>query len=430
MLEERDDGGPGSGHHGHEGVPGKVGGSAPGNGGRKVHEGRDILSSYSGKRDIRSVIKAQGFDGLPKVVKKKDFDNAVKASGFIAQRTYTASSEKVLELYRKMLYNGEWYVDCTVGGAQYGQGMYCAADWDGNLSDGIKAEMKHYQELGAERAITEAKGDFVRGLKKKDFEKSSYLSGVPLSEQEISVFKKLKSDPNLSGYKLPDDEKAVWQGMIDSGKMGKLNLAYEDMTDDFSSSYKAASRTETITLDPSAKVVKYNDIVQMRDNEGKAYRDNQLSQYAASKGEGCEALFKIQTGQKVENSDFDKVLQWQATNPEEYQAAMSFVIEAQKKASEITFENMNMDIGAYAALKGYDAINAEGHGESGSYTVILNRSKAIILDERERSDADDDDEVRFVPGENGIMYAVMDGKVIGWVKASDGIDDVSSGEEK
>ena len=100
--------------------------------------------------------------------------------------------------------------------------------------------------------------------------------------------------------------------MIDSGKMGKLNLAYEDMTDDFSSSYKAASRTETITLDPSAKVVKYDDIVQMRDNEGKAYRDNQLSQYAASKGEGCEALFKIQTGQKVENSDFDKVLQWQA----------------------------------------------------------------------------------------------------------------------
>ena len=290
--------------------------------------------------------------------------------------------------------------------------------------------MKHYQELGAERAITEAKGDFVRGLKKKDFEKSSYLSGVPLSEQEISVFKKLKSDPNLSGYKLPNDEKAVWQGMIDSGKMGKLNLAYEDMTDDFSSSYKAASRTETITLDPSAKVVKYNDIVQMRDNEGKAYRDNQLSQYAASKGEGCEALFKIQTDQKVENSDFDKVLQWQATNPEEYQAAMSFVIEAQKKASEITFENMNMDIGAYAALKGYDAINAEGHGESGSYTVILNRSKAIILDERERSDADDGDEVRFVPGENGIMYAVMDGKVIGWVKASDGIDDVSSGEEK
>ena len=430
VLEERDDGGPGSGHHGHEGVPGKVGGSAPGNGGRKVHEGKDILSSYSGKRDIRSVIKAQGFDGLPKVVKKKDFDNAVKASGFIAQRTYTASSEKVLELYRKMLYNGEWYVDCTVGGAQYGQGMYCAADWDGNLSDGIKAEMKHYRELGAERAITEAKGDFVRGLKKKDFEKSSYLSGVPLSEQEISVFKKLKSDPNLSGYKLPDDEKAVWQGMIDSGKMVKLNLAYEDMTDDFSSTYKAASRTETITLDPSAKVVKYDDIVQMRDNEGKAYRDNQLSQYAASKGEGCEAFFKIQTGKQVENSDFDKVLQWQATNPEEYQAAMSFVIEAQKKASEITFENMNMDIGAYAALKGYDAINAEGHGESGSYTVILNRSKAIILDERERSDAGDDDEVRFVPGEDGIMYAVMAGKVIGWVKASDGIDDVSSGEEK
>ena len=38
----------------------------------------------------------------------------------------------------------------------------------------------------------------------------------------------------------------------------------------------------------------------------------------------------------------------------------------------------NMDLGSYAAMKGYDAINAEGHGKSGSYTVILNRTKLII----------------------------------------------------
>ena len=36
------------------------------------------------------------------------------------------------------------------------------------------------------------------------------------------------------------------------------------------------------------------------------------------------------------------------------------------------------DVGAFAAAKGYDAINAEGHGESGSYTVVLNRTKLII----------------------------------------------------
>ena len=40
-----------------------------------------------------------------------------------------------------------------------------------------------------------------------------------------------------------------------------------------------------------------------------------------------------------------------------------------------------MDLGSYAALRGYDAINAQGHGESGSYTVILNRTAVIFRGE-------------------------------------------------
>lgn len=91
------DGGPGSGNHGHKGVPGQVGGSAPGNGSRKVVHGKDISSGYKGKTDIKSVLHAQGFDGLPKVVSKKEFDEAVKKSKFVAQRTYSASSQEILE---------------------------------------------------------------------------------------------------------------------------------------------------------------------------------------------------------------------------------------------------------------------------------------------------------------------------------------------
>ena len=43
------------------------------------------------------------------------------------------------------------------------------------------------------------------------------------------------------------------------------------------------------------------------------------------------------------------------------------------------FKSIGWDEGVYAAMKGYDAINAVGHGKSGSYTVILNRTKLIIL---------------------------------------------------
>ena len=46
-----------------------------------------------------------------------------------------------------------------------------------------------------------------------------------------------------------------------------------------------------------------------------------------------------------------------------------------------TGEYKFMDAGLYASLHGYDAINAEGHGQSGSYTVILNRTKTYILGE-------------------------------------------------
>ena len=36
------------------------------------------------------------------------------------------------------------------------------------------------------------------------------------------------------------------------------------------------------------------------------------------------------------------------------------------------------DNGVFAAMLGYDAINAEGHGLTGSYTVVLNRTKVIL----------------------------------------------------
>ena len=36
------------------------------------------------------------------------------------------------------------------------------------------------------------------------------------------------------------------------------------------------------------------------------------------------------------------------------------------------------DRGVMAAEMGYDVINAEGHGQSDSYTIILNRTKVIF----------------------------------------------------
>ena len=78
-----------------------------------------------------------------------------------------------------------------------------------------------------------------------------------------------------------------------------------------------------------------------------------------------------------------------------------------------------MDTGAFAALLGYDAINAEGHGASGSYTVILNRTKCIFLDDSIHEDSKDGSTITFQLGPDGIIYAIRNRKVIGWVRALD-----------
>ena len=121
-----------------------------------IIQGQDISTTWKRRPDqfdfeIDDVINAQGFDGLPKVVSKEEFDKAVKAAnrgnGFIAQRTYSASDQEILNAYREQLYSGKWYVDCSTGGSVFGQGMYCAGGYGYEMSGSAKNDIKQYQNL-------------------------------------------------------------------------------------------------------------------------------------------------------------------------------------------------------------------------------------------------------------------------------------------
>lgn len=99
--------------------------------------------------DISDIIKLQGFDGKPTVLSKDEFLKAVTDDTFIAQRTYTADTKQKLQGYVDMLRNGDFYVDCRVGGKAHGKGMYCAADFTkGKELRYIVEEMGHYQKIG------------------------------------------------------------------------------------------------------------------------------------------------------------------------------------------------------------------------------------------------------------------------------------------
>lgn len=229
--------------------------------------------------EINDIINAQGFDGPPREVKKDEFDKLVQDDHFIAQRTYSAKTKEELAQYAQELRSGPWYIDCSVGGAQYGQGMYVAADYTkGSNLAGITSEMKHYTQLGKNR-------------------------GFPFH------------------------------------------------------------KTETITLDKSARI--YTPI------GTKVTRLDLMKQVAAEYINENPTLFGL---------------------TEQYVKAYNTVPDAERKALDATYfkewkKLYNMifrrkrDIGAMLAELGYDAINAVGHGTSGSYTVILNRTKVILLED-------------------------------------------------
>ena len=111
--------------------------------------GKDILQTWVRRPDkfdfaIEDAINAQGFDGLPKVVNAEEFNAYVKNSNFIAQRTYSATTQEILDEYRKQLYEGKWYVDCSKGGTVLGQGMYTASVNDITVDKWLKDTMVSY----------------------------------------------------------------------------------------------------------------------------------------------------------------------------------------------------------------------------------------------------------------------------------------------
>lgn len=337
--------------------------------GHEFVDAGNILSSCKSTDTTKDIIEKQGFSGLPRRVSKEEFQKIAKQSGFVSKRTYCAASPELAAEYRNQLYNGDFYVDCSVGGAQYGQGMYCAADYTGKgYNAGIDAEMKHYQSLNIARQADNA---FILGCSTSDLNKAideckaqssyGYWSGYKhLSPSEHEVFKKWVTHQVLSPA-----EKNI---MENHGSFANVQKALETSTswgfgyvssnksksatkNKFLQSYKGYTKTEVVTLDPSAKIISYTAL---------------------------KAKYKAYSGKKPK------------------------------------------DLGAFAAALGYDAINAHGHGQSGSYTVILNRTKCVFLDKPLNGDAADpdrvdDEKIRFVPGENGQFHAYRGNKYLGWV---------------
>ncbi len=241
-----------------------------------VVDGQDISTTWKRRKDqfdfeIEDVINAQGFDGKPRVMSRAEFEEAVKAAnggnGFIAQRAYTAPDKESLEMYHKELLDGKWYVDCSRGGAVYGQGMYGSANFSGKLSDQIRETMDIYKYGDVQQP---GFADWQNHSENANWTK--ILSGHGASDAEIKKY--INGEP------------------IDRKIYDKLDEAYNEYQNQWINSEterrrkKSIHRVETFTLDPSAKIISYKDLLHERDfdpNEADIDIRN-IGAYAAAKG--------------------------------------------------------------------------------------------------------------------------------------------------
>jgi hypothetical protein len=141
----------------------------------------------------------------------------------------------------------------------------------------------------------------------------------------------------------------------------------------------AVSYTETLTLDPSARIITYNDLSKVRSGYEESIIEKQIDALNVDeryKFTLRDRMFGVDDADEKIKQD---AIDWyRGMNQDERKEFNNTMRNIRKTASEANDKVLGMDDGSFAAMLGYDAINAEGHGESNSYTVILNRTKVIF----------------------------------------------------
>lgn len=141
---------------------------------------------------------------------------------------------------------------------------------------------------------------------------------------------------------------------------------------------KKYAKTTWLTMDPSAKIINYLDI-----------QDEYALKLVEVNNPGKENAIKQYIKLRNELRDYPRT--WDpvyGAAPKEFTLLSNEVRQLDKELgfsqaimqTNLRIKNDGYDYGILAAEMGYDAINGAGHGATGSYTVVLNRTKLILYD--------------------------------------------------
>ena len=380
--------------------------------------------------EIEYVIAKQGFNGPPKVVSQEELMQAIKEHPEmpVLFRSYAALGEEAIQAYDDMLEHGEWYVDCSNGGAQYGQGMYCAGVYGSDDYSGALSEMEHYRHVSKENTqarwmpeLSEGEDCFHHDGKqvvyRPDQMKKTEDDKPPEAQEVVAMVKNSWTTETVKGYFLPEDpedddsplEFSYYSDIDGHMTVPVDKVPYWGPVERIEKPPVPVASTRMMTLDPSAKIISYKDAQQLYD--GKMTKEQRKELYRKRVDDLRKQLiseelpederFLVEYTAKngldlLEPEDYQRYLKVAEKFTDEerrdymdygerlghdiFQAVRSIESEQAEKSKELRFRYKN--IGSYMAALGYDAINAEGHGATNSYTVILNRTKLIVSQSR------------------------------------------------
>ena len=376
--------------------------------------------------EIEHVIVEQGFNGPPKVVSQDELMEMIEKHPEmpVLFRSYSALGEEAVQAYDDMLENGEWYIDCSNGGAQYGQGMYCAGVYGENKDfSSALSEMQHYRNVSAKNCRLRWTPDLAEGedcisvdgkkivyrpmeMKKTDESKP------PEAVDVVAVIKNPFSSETVKGSFMPYDptddnsplEFTYYTDAVGFQSVMADKVPYWGPIDHIAQPPEANSSTRMMTLDPSAKIIRYKEAVDIYNGK---LTEKAKNEFFSGKLDETESELR-KSGMSDDEIAYFSYSYKSKTSPgsvnlEDWKRIAAGISDEKKEElkqsafdkAQLDFLEMDVqrnerskkarsfgDVGAYMAALGYDAINAEGHGSSDSYTVVLNRTKLIISQSR------------------------------------------------
>ena len=145
---------------------------------------------------------------------------------------------------------------------------------------------------------------------------------------------------------------------------------------------RAISIVEDITVDKSAKFIEDNKIrttyiKQILSINNKSNYNNYIDEYEKILSEKTDLKLKFMNAMYNEKNNDLANTYFKEYNAKQVESER-FYKNMPPEIREVYQQIKGIDQSVLAVEMGYDGINAKGHGQSGSYTVILNRTKLII----------------------------------------------------